>query len=134
MTSPVLSLRITDRLRLAGATLTTVQGISAVMSRVQDGYDRRDAAALAALHSHDCVVDSPIAGVHVGRAAIERTLRTVFSAFPDLRIRKEDLLVAGNRAVWTLTIEGTDTGGFMGLPPTGKPFRLSALFMFTFGN
>jgi steroid delta-isomerase-like uncharacterized protein len=113
---------------------TTTEEISTVIAHHRDGYNRRDAAALVAHYAEDCVVDSPIAGVHVGRAAIEHTFRTVFSAFPDLRIRTEDLLVAGNRAVWTIKIEGTDTGGFMGLPPTGKPFRLSALFMFTFGS
>jgi predicted ester cyclase len=26
---------------------------------------------------------------------------------------------------------GTDTGGFLGLPPTGKPFRLPVVWLFT---
>jgi len=114
--------------------MVTTEEISAVLARLQDGYRRRDAAVLAAMYAENCVVESPVAGVHVGREATERAFRTIFSAFPDLRMHSDEFLVLGNRAVWTTTAEGTDTGGLMGLPPTGKPFRTSVIFMFTFGD
>jgi predicted ester cyclase len=81
------------------------------------------------------VVESPAAGRLVGRVAVERTFRTVLSAFPDLALcHSEEFLVFGNRAEWTTTATGTDNGGFMGLPPTGKPFSTPFVFLFTFGN
>ena len=98
--------------------------IAAVMAGLQAGYAKRDPAAIAANYAEDCVVDSPVAGVHSGPKAVERTLRAIFSAFPDLSLVPEELLISGNRAVWIARIEGTDTGGFMGLPPTGKPIQL----------
>jgi sigma-B regulation protein RsbU (phosphoserine phosphatase) len=57
----------------------------------------------------------------------------IFSAFPDLRMHGDELLIVGDRAVWTLAIQGTDNGGFMGLPPTGKPLNTSGIFLYTFG-
>ena len=36
----------------------------------------------------------------------------------------------GRRAVEVCTVSGTDTGGFMGLPPTGKGFRSLAVFIY----
>jgi len=115
------------------ATITP-EGIAATLARHLDGYLRLDPAALAADYSEDCVVESMIAGRHVGRLAVERILRTLFSAFPDLRTEVQESLVFGNRAVWTVAVTGTDNSGFMGLPPTGRPFSLFAIFLYTFGH
>ncbi len=112
----------------------TPEEIRVVFARHQDGYARHDAAALASNYAENCVVDSPIAGRHVGRVAVERTFRTLFSAFPDLRHHTEEFLVFGDRAVWTVTATGTDNGGLMGLPPTGKPFSAPLILLFSFGN
>jgi serine phosphatase RsbU (regulator of sigma subunit) len=106
--------------------------IAAVFARLQTGYATRDPAAIAANYAEDCVVHSPVAGLHNGPKAVERTLRVIFSAFPDLCQIPEELLIVGKRAVWITRIEGTDTGGFMGLPPTGKPFSTWMIFSFTF--
>ena len=109
-------------------------GIEAVIARMFSAYNRHDAAAIAADHAEDCVVDSPIAGVHMGRSAVERTLRSLFDAFPDLNLVPDELLIFENRAVWTGKAQGTDTGGFMGLPRTGKPFSTAMIFLFTFDD
>jgi serine phosphatase RsbU (regulator of sigma subunit) len=58
----------------------------------------------------------------------------IFSAFPDLTMHVDELLIFSNRAVWTLTIHGTDNGGFMGLPPTGNVLSTSGIFLFTFDD
>jgi predicted ester cyclase len=106
--------------------------IAAVMAGVQAGYAKRDPAAIAGHYAEDCVVQSPVAGVHSGPTAVERTLHAIFSAFPDLCTIPEELLIVGNRAVWITRIEGTDTGGFLGLPPTRKPFSTWMIFLYTF--
>jgi steroid delta-isomerase-like uncharacterized protein len=112
----------------------TAEGIAAVFARLQDGYARLDAAALSENYAEDCVVESLIAGRLVGPVAVERTLRIFFSAFPDLRMNTEELLVFGNRAVWTVAMKGTDNGGFMGLPPTGKQFITPLIALYTFDS
>jgi len=112
----------------------TAEGIAAVFAQLRDGITRRDPAAVAALYAQECVVESPMAGRHVGRMAVERTFRIFFSAFPDFLIRSEEFLVFENRAVWTFVGTGTNNGGFMGLPPTGKPFSTPVIHLFTFGK
>jgi sigma-B regulation protein RsbU (phosphoserine phosphatase) len=109
-------------------------GIRAVFARMRDGYARRDAAALAVDYAAECVVESPIAGRHVGPQAVESGLRAVFSAFPDIHVHWDELLIDGNRAVSIGRTEGTNTGGLMGLPPTGKPFSISVVVLYTFGD
>jgi steroid delta-isomerase-like uncharacterized protein len=110
----------------------TKDAIAAVVERLEAAYAMRDAASIAAHYAESCVVDSPIAGVHTGRTAVERTLQIVFSAFPDIELATEEILIVDNRAVWISKMRGTDTGGFLGLPATGKPFTTHATFLFSF--
>jgi len=104
--------------------------IAALFARRQEAVERRDADALAAFHSEDCVVESLMAGTVTGRAAIAGVYQAWFKAFPDVIMTADDLIIDGNRAVLVNSVTGTDTGGFMGLPPTGRPFKLSLIHLY----
>ncbi|MBI3047861.1 MAG: ester cyclase [Acidobacteria bacterium] len=104
--------------------------IAAFFARRQELYDNLDAAGLAADYADEAIIDSPSAGVHRGRKAVEQALRTVFGAFLDLKVRTEGLLIDGDRVAQVLAVEGTHIGEFMGMPPTGKPFRFTGVFLF----
>jgi steroid delta-isomerase-like uncharacterized protein len=106
----------------------------ALFERRQAAYDNLDAAALAADYADDCVVDSPIAGVHSGRPAVQNVYQAFFDAFPDISTETEHLVIDGDHVAQVMTVEGTDIGEFLGMPPTGKPFRTSASFIFVFKN
>ena len=112
----------------------TRDDIVALFARRQDAFVRRDAAALAADYAEDAVVESPWVGTVKGREANEQAWRAILSAFPDQVFHEEELLVDGDRAAQLVTAAGTDLGGFMGLAPTGKPFRITAVFLFTFDD
>jgi steroid delta-isomerase-like uncharacterized protein len=111
------------------ATMTRDE-IIALFNRRQEAYDNLDAARLAADYGDDCIVDSPTGGTHTGRVAAEKVLRKVFDAFLDLKIRTDRLIVDGNQVAQVMSVEGTDLGGFLGLPPTGKIFQLPAVFLY----
>ncbi len=110
----------------------TRQDIHALLDRRQVAYDRRDVVALTNLHAEDGVVESLVAGTVRGRAAIGDVYRAWLTAFPDVVITSEDLVIDGLRAAHVQTHTGTDRGGFMGLPPTGKPFRVPIVYLFEF--
>ena len=113
-----------------GRSGMTREEIVAFFERRRELYDDFDAAALAADYAEDAVIDSPIAGVHTGRAAAEQAYRAVFGAFLDRKVRTESLLIDGDRVARVATMEGTNIGELMGLPPTGKPFRFTAVFLY----
>jgi steroid delta-isomerase-like uncharacterized protein len=75
-------------------------------------------------------VESPTGGTHTGRAAAEKVLQTVFSAFVDLKVRRDRLIVDGHHVAQVLSLEGTDLGGFLGLPATGKVFHVPGVFLY----
>ena len=102
-----------------------------MFARREEAHARHDAAALSADNAADCVLESPIAGTVRGREGIERVYHDIFAAFPDLQFEPGELLIAGDRVVQTGTQTGTDTGGFLGLPPSGKQFRAPAVLIYT---
>jgi steroid delta-isomerase-like uncharacterized protein len=107
------------------------QDVVALFERRQQTWDRHDAAALAADHTEDGVVESPLAGgMARGREAIEKLYHTYMSAFGDMKLEQEELLIDGDRVALLARVSGTDTGGFMGMPPTGRQVRFPTVFFF----
>ena len=51
-----------------------------------------DAAAIAADHAPDGVVESPNAGTHQGHEAIRKALQKWFDSFPDMRFPTEQIV------------------------------------------
>ena len=110
----------------------TREEIAEVVDRRRRAFEARDAIALASLYAETCVVESPTAGGAVtGRVAIAQVHETWLKAFPDAVTTFEEPLIDGNRVVQMITSVGTDTGQFLGLPPTGKPFRVRLVFLTT---
>ena len=99
----------------------TRDDIVAMFARRQEALARLDAEALAADHTEDSVLESPFAGrPTTGRDAIEAVYESYFKAFQDISFTQEDLLVDGDRVALIERVFGTDTGGVMGMPPTGR--------------
>jgi steroid delta-isomerase-like uncharacterized protein len=100
-------------------------------SRRVDAWRNHDFEALTLAHTDDCVLESPLAGTVTGRAAIENVYRAFLTSFPDLAVDNPELIVEDGRAVQTVTFSGTNKGGFMGMPPTGKHFSFPAALICT---
>jgi len=109
----------------------TREAIMAIFDRRREAYDRQDVAALTGDYAPDCVIESPTGGVHHGPAAAAQVLQTVFDAL-DVKVHQESLLIDGDSAAHVVMLEGTDSGQFLGLPPTGKSFRIPAVFLYDF--
>ena len=104
--------------------------ILALLDRRAAAWGRLDAPALAADYAEDAVVESPVSGGSArGRAAIERTFQTYFTAFPDLVMSQHEMFVDGDKAVVFARFLGTDRGGFMGLPATGRLVDVPVVFL-----
>lgn len=93
----------------------------ALFDRRRDGLNRHDCAALTALYTDDCLVESPMAATTLqGHDAVAQVYRALFEAFTDLTFTVDDLVIEGDKAVQIGTLRGTHTGTFMGVPPTAR--------------
>jgi steroid delta-isomerase-like uncharacterized protein len=113
----------------------TREETTALFARRQDAMNRHDVAGLTTLFAEDCVVESPTAGgVVQGLPTVEAIYRTWVTGFPDVVFATEDLLIDGDQVAWIVRAAGTDTGGFMGLPPTGRAFEVPMVMLATLND
>lgn len=105
--------------------------ILTLVERRQAAWAAGDAAGLARTHAEDGTVTSPVGGVLEGRAEIERVYRLWFSAFPDIQMQQDTLLIDGDRVVLVARMIGTHSGDFFGLPPTGRHVEAQVALVLT---
>jgi steroid delta-isomerase-like uncharacterized protein len=55
-----------------------------------------------------------------GRETWHQGYELVKRAFPDIKIRVDDLVAAGDKVALRLTLSGTHQGEFQGIPATGR--------------
>jgi steroid delta-isomerase-like uncharacterized protein len=104
-----------------------------VLDRRADAWRRLDAETLVADYAEDAVIESPLAGGSTqGRDQIRQVFQTYFVAFPDLAMEVQELLVDDQRAAVMATFTGTDRGGFMGMPATGRRVTIPVVFLYEF--
>jgi uncharacterized protein (TIGR02246 family) len=108
----------------------TREEVLALFERREAAWRKRDAPALAADHTPIGVVVSPTGGVLEGRAQIEHIYNVWFTAFPDLTITTEDLIVDGDRVAWLCRIAGTHLGEFFGVSATKRRIEIAGAFIY----
>ena len=68
------------------------------------------------------------------KAAAEGLFRMMMAGFPDLRFDAEDVMSIGDKVVVRARVTGTNTGSFMGMPPTGKSVDVQVIDILRFGG
>jgi steroid delta-isomerase-like uncharacterized protein len=85
--------------------------------------------------SEDYVERTPMPGGTSDKAGAIAMFNMMRSMTPDMHIEIHDVIASGDKAVVHSTLTGTDTSGFMQqMPPTGKPFSIEAIDVFTFNH
>jgi len=69
-----------------------------------------------------------------GPEDVKRIVSMLRTMLPDFRIEVEDMIAHGDKVVSRYTATATDTTGYMGMLPTGKQIRTSAIQIFRFAG
>jgi predicted ester cyclase len=59
-----------------------------------------------------------------GPAGFKGLCQTHLEAFPDFHITVEDIIIEGDKCVWRFSVRGTQTGTYMGIPPSGNAISI----------
>jgi predicted SnoaL-like aldol condensation-catalyzing enzyme len=83
--------------------------------------------------SEDYVERTPMPGGTPDKAGAIAMFQMMRSQTPDMHIDVDDVIASGDKVAVHSMLKGTDTNGFMpGMDPTGKPFTVEAIDVFTF--
>ncbi len=80
----------------------------------------RRLAVLDEIMAPDIVDHSAVPGQAPGIEGVRSTVGMYLSGFPDLRVTVEQQIAEGDLVATRLSIRGTHSGMFMGIPATGK--------------
>ena len=69
-----------------------------------------------------------------GLGGVKALVQSFRNSFPDLRFTIEDQIAEGNKVVSRVSVEGTHTGEFMGIPPTNKRFSIKGVSIWLVGE
>ena len=94
---------------------------------VEEIWDQGDLTAIAELFASDVVDHHAVPGQAQGVEGQQQVLTMFRSAFPDLRVTTDDILVDGDRVAVRWTARGTHHGALLGIPPTGKPVTITGI-------
>jgi steroid delta-isomerase-like uncharacterized protein len=105
---------------MKGSSMTREEIVELFERRIA-AFNDQDLDGFVAVYAEDAVVESPLGGTHQGHAAIGTVMQTFFEAFDDATLTADALIIDGDQAVQAVLLSGTDTGGFMGMAPSGRP-------------
>jgi steroid delta-isomerase-like uncharacterized protein len=87
----------------------------------------RDLDAIPRWFDANFVDHVDIPGMPPGIDGVRARHEMLFTAMPDIHIDIEHVIAEGDTTAARFVITGTDTGGFMGMPATGKAVRVTGM-------
>lgn len=100
-----------------------------IVRRYQEAYNNCDFDALAELVAADVFTPNIIAGMPSGLEGAKVVHQTTLIGMPDYHTNIEDLIAEGDKVVARVTMTGTHTGNFWGIPPTGRRVNLTGIYI-----
>jgi steroid delta-isomerase-like uncharacterized protein len=107
---------------------------AATVRRIYDHINAGDIDGFALYLADDVVEHEEIPGLGPTKDGILAFFRIQLAAFPDMRMRVQDIIASGDKVVARVRYTGTNGGEFMGAPPTGRKVDVQLIDIFGFGE
>ncbi len=106
----------------------------AVMRKTYDRINDGDIAGFGDLMAEDFAEHGGAPGYPDTKAGTLDFFRALAVAFPDMRMKVEDLIAEGDKTVARVAVTGTHEGEFMGIPATGKHVDIQLIDIMRFDH
>jgi len=100
-----------------------------IVRQYQEAYNHGNFDALAEVVAADVLTPNIISGMPPGLEGAKVVHQTTLLGMPDYHTTIEDLIAEGDKVVARVTMTGTHTGNFWGIPPTSKQVHLTAIYI-----
>lgn len=100
---------------------------SLVRRWIDEGFNQRRLTVVDELFTEQFAVNGHL----VGRDGLKQSMSRHFAGFPDLRVTIDDIVAEDQKVGIWYTVEGTHSGDFEAIPPTGNHVRWEGFDLFT---
>ena len=100
-----------------------------IVRRYQEIYNSNDLDALNEVVSENMLTPRIMPGIPSGIDGAKAAHQIMLTGFPDYQTVIDDLIAEGDRVVARITMSGTHTGNFMGIPATGKRIEFTGIYI-----
>jgi predicted ester cyclase len=100
-----------------------------IIRRYQEIYNRNDLDALGEVVSENLLTPRIMPGIPTGMEGAKAAHRIMLAGFPDYQTTIDDLFAEGDKVAARITMSGTNTGSFMGIPPTGRQVSFTGIYI-----
>jgi predicted ester cyclase len=106
----------------------------AIVRRYQEAYNTDNPDDLDELVAADIKTPAMLPGFPPGLEGIKQLHRITVDAWPDVHTKIEDLIAEGDRVAARITVSATPQKEAFGVPPTGKSFKISGMYIVRIAN
>lgn len=100
-----------------------------IVRRYQEIYNSNDLEALGEVVSDNILTPKIMSGIPTGMEGAKAAHRIMLAGFPDYQTIIDDLVAEGDKVAARITMSGTHTGSFMGIPGTGKHVSFTGMYI-----
>ena len=93
----------------------------------EEGWNQKNWSAIDETVAEDYLDHNALPGLPPGREGFKALMSSYFTAFPDLQIMVEDILVDGDKVVCRWKARGTHNGSLMGISPSGRAVNVGGI-------
>ena len=105
-----------------------------IVRRYQEIYNSNDLGTLDEVVSQDLLTPKIMPGIPTGIEGAKAAHRIMLAGFPDYQTIIDDLFAEGDKVAARITMSGTNTGSFMGIPPTDKHVSFTGIYIARIAN
>jgi len=100
-----------------------------IVHRYQNIYNGNNLDALDEVVSKDLLTPKIMPGIPTGIEGAKAAHRIMLAGFPDYQTIIDDLFAEGDKVAARISMSGTHTGSFMGIPPTGRHVSFTGIYI-----
>src|SRR5436190_20268577 len=105
-----------------------------IVHHYQEIYNSNDLDSLDEVVAKDLLTPKIMVGIPAGIEGAKAAHRIMLAGFPDYQTMIDDLIAEGDKVVARITMSGTNSGSFMGMPPTGKYVSFTGIYIARIAN
>ena len=98
----------------------SIEANKEIVRRYQEIYNSNQLDRLSEVLSEDLLTPKIMPGIPQGIEGAKVAHQMMVAGFPDYQTVIDELIAEGDKVVARITMAGTNTGTFMGIPATGK--------------